>query len=103
MRSVATLLTSAVALAPGLFGAVKAPPPFGDPENRARHEAARAAMALFGTDAFPVNGLSLDQGCAAINAAAGKHMFVGISAPKKPGMTEEQLAAIFSARPKRAA
>ena len=126
MRFVATFLTSAVALALGLFGAVsvqaqatpqeqftnainainaqlgpfdaiKAPPPFTDPENRARYEAARAAMAQFGTDAFPVNGMiSFDQVCAPINAAAVKHMFVGISAQKKPDMTQEQFAAIFT-------
>ena len=126
MRSVAAFWTSAAALALTLFGAVsaqaqsspqerftnaiivinaqlgpldaiKAPPPFTDPENRARYEAARAAMALFGTGAFPVNGMiSFDQVCAPINAAAVKHMFVGISALKKPGMTEEQFAAIFT-------
>jgi len=125
MRFVATFLTSAVALALGLFGAVsvqaqatpqeqftnainainaqlgpldaiKAPPPFSDPENRARYEAVRAAMAQFGTDAFPVNGMiSFDQVCAPINAAAVKHMFVGISALKTPGMTEEQFASVF--------
>ena len=122
MKSLATFLTSAVALALGLFGAVsvqaqttpqeqftnainainaqlgpfdaiKAPPPFSDPENRARYEAARAAMAQFGTDAFPVNGMiSFYQVFAPINAAAVKHMFVGISAQKKPDMTQEQFA-----------
>lgn len=81
----------------GPLDAIKAPPPFSDPENRARYDAVQETMALFGTDAFPVNGMtSFEQVCAPINAATVKHMFVGVAALKKPDMTQEQFAALFS-------
>lgn len=78
----------------GSLEAVKAPPPFSDPANRARYDAVRETMAVFGTDAFPVDGMnSFETVCALINEASVKHMFVGVAALKKPGMSQAQLTA----------
>lgn len=82
----------------GPIEAVKAPPPFSEPANRARYETVRETIALIGTDAFPVSGMdSFDALCAPINEATVKHMFVGTAALKKQGLTQAQLTTALTA------
>lgn len=82
----------------GPIEAVKAPPAFSDPANRARYETVRETIALIGTDAFPISGMeSFDAVCAPINEATVKHMFVGTAALKKQGLTQAQLGPALTA------
>lgn len=76
----------------GTITAVKAPPPFSDPANRAHYDAVRTAMEQFGTPAFPLDGMkSFEAVCAPLNEASVKHMFVGTAALKALGLSQAQL------------
>jgi hypothetical protein len=82
----------------GPIEAVKAPPAFSDPANRARYQTVRETIEMIGTDAFPVSGMeSFDAVCAPINEATVKHMFVGTAALKQQGLTQAQLAPALTA------
>jgi hypothetical protein len=82
----------------GTIKAVTAPPPFANPAQRARYDIVGETMAVFGTEAFPVDGMAtFDAICAPINEAAVKHMFVGTAGLKKPGMTDAQLTPLLTA------
>jgi hypothetical protein len=86
----------------GTIKAVTAPPPFVHPAQRARYEIVRETIAVFGTEAFPVDGMAtFDTICAPLNEATVKHMFVGTAGLKKPGMTDAQLALLLQAATQR--